>query len=92
MNRVDEINQAKGFMKPVYWQYGEDGRPQYGLGPDDYFKIENGYGCPSCLADFGGVYRIVCPVCHAERNVEADFFNEPDYWKPDPTDPDRKDN
>lgn len=87
--RVDEINSANGFLVPIYWEYGPDGNPRYGLGPEDFRKVQQGYACPACLADFGGLYRVRCPVCTLERDVERDFFEEPNYWKPDPNDPDR---
>jgi DNA-directed RNA polymerase subunit RPC12/RpoP len=72
----------------------EDGRPRFGLSPDDHEKIRQGYGCPNCLEDFtehsgGIVVYAQCPVCKHRIDVNADFVETPRYWMPDPNDPDR---
>lgn len=82
LNRVDELNQIVGFLIPVFSEDPIPGRrPRHGLAPADYHKVMAGYACPECLADFGGTYRLVCPVCKFERNLEADIaYAPPALW------------
>lgn len=83
------LESVKGWLVPIYSETLVNGRQRYGLGPADYQKVLAGYACPECLADFGGIYMAACPACGHERNIEADVFAEPNYWKPDPRDPER---
>jgi hypothetical protein len=83
------VESVKGWLIPYYTETPAEGRPRYGLLPADFRKVVSGYACGECLADFGGVYMAVCPACGHERDVAADVFAEPAYWKPDPNDPDR---
>lgn len=83
------VDAVKGFLIPIYSETAADGRQRYGLGRKDFDKVCAGYACPECLADFGSIYRIVCPACGYTRDLEQDVQPEPDYWKPDPNDPDR---
>lgn len=70
-------------LKPIYAQ--EDlrtGRMLWGLGPEDYRKVQQGYACPKCLEDYNGVYMISCPVCGHTRDVSQDFLETPEHFKP----------
>lgn len=66
------------------------GRVLFGLTGADFRKVTQGYGCPTCLEDFGGVYHAVCYVCGHQRDIAADVVETPRYWLPDPTDPERR--
>lgn len=78
------------FLIPIYTEtHPETGQRMWGLGPRDFQLVTQGLACAECLADFGGMYRMTCPVCGHQRDVLADVKDEPDYWKPDPNDPDR---
>ena len=63
------------------------GEMHWGLGPNEFHLVTQGFACARCLADYGGMYRMTCPVCGHERDVLADVEAEPDHWKPDPNDP-----
>lgn len=80
--RIDELNSIAGFLIPVFSEDPIPGRrPRHGLTPADYHKVMAGYACPDCLADFGGVYRAVCPVCRFRRDIDADIaFAAPALW------------
>lgn len=79
------------FLVPYYSETdSETGRTLYGLAPREFNLVVQGFACPSCLADFGGMWRPECPVCHHEIDVATDVKPEPDYWKPNPNDPDRR--
>lgn len=70
-------------IKPTY--YEEDlftGEMRWGLAPDDFKKVVEGYGCPKCLEDFNGVFLLTCPVCKHTRIPERDFLPLPEHWKP----------
>jgi hypothetical protein len=81
-SRFDELNSIAGFLIPVFSEDPIPGRrPRHGLAPADYHKVMAGYACPECLADFGGVYRLVCPVCRFQRDVDADIaYDPPALW------------
>lgn len=79
------------FLVPMYsMTHPETGRTLWGLAKREFDLVQLGLACPECLADYGGIYRIKCPVCSYERDVVVDFKDEPDFWKPDPNDPDRR--
>lgn len=85
------LTAVKGFLVPMYTQTdSETGQQLYGLTPGNYELVRHGYACPNCLADFGGIYQMVCPACGHTRDVRADIVAEPNYWKPDPKDPSRR--
>jgi len=74
---------------PTYTGFDEGtGRVLFGLSDSDFNKVTQGYGCPTCLEDFGGVYHAKCYVCGHQRDVSADVVETPRYWLPDPSDPD----
>lgn len=62
------------------------GRTLFALNSDDFRKVTQGYGCPTCLEDFNGVYMSKCPVCGHERDLAQDVVPTPRYWLPDPSD------
>lgn len=68
----------------------ETGEPRWGLGHKSFQLVVQGYACARCTTYYDGIYRPRCPVCGYERDVSKDFFEEPDYWKPDPKDPRRR--
>ena len=75
---------------PTYTGIDEKtGRVLFGLTARDFQKVTQGYGCPTCLEDFNGVYHAVCPVCGHRRNIADDVAPTPRHWLPDPTDPER---
>lgn len=87
--RLDELNTIRGFLTHVGFATeplrGE--RPVYSFDSSDpeslfeYQKVLAGYACSECLADFGAVYRVKCPVCGFERNAAADMAVEtPAEW------------
>lgn len=80
-------------IKAIYTEVQPDGRPLFGLTPEDHEKIRQGYGCPNCLEDFteygaGGVVAAfsACPICKHRINPDQDFVSAPGYWLPDPND------
>ncbi len=69
-----------GFAIPIFRR--EDpatGRMLNGLGPDDYRRVLDGYGCPDCLAQFK-TYLAACPLCGWQRDLAKDIQTAPDYW------------
>ena len=71
----------KGFMVPIYDRTDPvTGRVLHGLGPEDYGKVRDGYGCPACLAEFV-TYLVRCPACGWVRDVAADFAAAPGLWQ-----------
>lgn len=79
------------FLVPIYSEINpETGRQLYGLGPREFHLVTHGLACPECLADFAGMWRPKCPCCGHDIDVSVDVKPEPDYWKPDPNDPDRR--
>ena len=79
------------FLVPIYSEINpETGRQLYGLAPREFQLVVHGLACPECLADFEGMWRPNCPVCGHDIDVNLDVKAEPDYWKPDPNDPDRR--
>lgn len=74
---------------PTYTGFDEQtGRVLFGLRHNDFLKVTQGYGCPTCLEDFMGVYHAECPVCGHKRDIALDVRDTPRYWLPDPSDPD----
>ncbi len=69
-----------GFAIPIFQR--EDpvtGRMLNGLGPEDYRRIVDGYGCPDCLAQFHH-YMAACPLCGWQRDIAQDIQEAPGYW------------
>lgn len=66
---------------PVYSEQLPDGKMLWGLGPTDFERIRQGYGCGSCLEawDF---YQPSCPTC--KLPVLADAVPTPNHWLPSP--------
>lgn len=71
---IEEVIQNKGlirgFLKPIF--YDEWGRSS-ALTTEDFRKVRDGYACAKCLAEYV-TYLVRCPVCGAQRNVEADLI------------------
>jgi hypothetical protein len=71
-------------IEAIYKEFNrETGRWLYALKPDDFEKVRQGYACPNCLEDFGGVILVKCPVCPHVRS-EQDFVDLPNYMIPEP--------
>lgn len=69
-----------GFAVPIFRE--EDpatGRLLNGLGPEDYQRVLDGYGCPDCLAQWN-LYMAACPVCGWVRDIGRDVEKPPGYW------------
>lgn len=79
--RVAAINElVTGWMVPVFKRTDPfNGRVLNGLGPDDFQRVQAGYGCPDCLAVFK-TYLAVCPACGFTRNVADDVEAPPADW------------
>lgn len=70
-------------IKHVYSEFDhETKRWRWGLGPEDFEKVRQGYGCPECLEDFNGVLLLQCPACGHARNQALDFLPTPDHFLP----------
>ncbi len=68
-----------GAFIPTWQRYNhETGEMEFGLDPDDFEAIRQGYGCPACLADFHGVYLRTCPTCGHSRRDSGDIV--PQWW------------
>ena len=79
--KIDELNTlTEGFMVPIMKRTDPfTGATLNGLGPDDFLRVQQGYGCPQCLAKFK-TYLATCPACGFVRDVESDFQQTPDLW------------
>lgn len=70
-----------GFMVPIYDKTDPaTGKVLHGLGPADFRKVEAGYACPACLAEFA-TYLVTCPACGYQRDVIRDFEKAPALWQ-----------
>lgn len=60
---------SKNGMFEFTWsrQNPETGELEFGLAPEDFEAVRQGYGCATCLADFHGIYHLRCPVCGETR-------------------------
>ena len=54
-----------------------------GFGPEDFYKIVEGYACARCFEEFA-CYTFKCPVCGLERDLERDIQETPTHWLPSP--------
>lgn len=64
-------------------QHPETREWEWLLSKEDFEKVRQGYGCPKCLEDYGGLCLETCPVCGHTRNLMADFTDiVPDDLKP----------
>ena len=70
-------------IDPVYAESAEGGGLVFGLGPDDFEKVRQGYACAHCLEEFlvGGtlVQLAKCPTCKAPVNSDA-LVPAPQDW------------
>lgn len=67
---------------PIYYEtHPVTKRVLWGLAPQDFHKITQGYGCPECLEDFNGVYMPVCPLCGHTRDVAQDVKPTPEHFQ-----------
>lgn len=65
---------------PLYKAWNaEEGHWQWGLSPEDYQRIQSGYGCGFCLEPFD-FYVPVCYVC-GEPNEVAAPTPVPSEWR-----------
>ena len=78
---IDALNSViDGFMVPIFREEDPStGRLLNGLGPEDYRRVVDGYGCADCLAKFR-VYTAACPLCGWTRNIQNDVESAPGYW------------
>lgn len=76
---VDDPHKPIGI---VYAEEREDGSFVFGVGPEDFELMRQGYGCMNCLEKFvvNGtlVYFPVCPFCKAD--VTPIVAPTPDHW------------
>jgi hypothetical protein len=56
----------------------QTGEAEFALEPEDFEAIRQGYGCPSCLADYGGMYLTTCPQCGEKRQPSE--LVVPQWW------------
>ena len=77
ISQLDSI--LVGFAIPIFRKEGPDGRWLNGLGPEDWQRVIDGYGCPDCLAQFR-MWVASCPLCGWVRGVGSDVQQAPDYW------------
>lgn len=68
---------------PIYYEtHPVTGKTLWGLAPQDFYKVVNGYGCPECLEDYNGVFLPVCPLCNHASDLMRDVQETPDHFKP----------
>lgn len=81
-DRIADMNTTAGFLIPVGFRSDPlDGSDEIiELSPHDLALTQQGYACPRCLCDYGGFYRITCPMCLHVRDVERDFVDAPPMW------------
>ncbi len=80
-DRIADMNTTAGFLIPIWSTDPMPGREQtHELTVSDHRKTQEGYACPRCLCDYGGIYRVRCPFCDHVRNVELDFVAPPQMW------------
>jgi hypothetical protein len=66
-------------IQPILAKYDyEAERWIWGLSPEDFFKIQNGYACSRCLEEWK-FWVAACPVC-GEVNVPLSE-DAPKEWK-----------
>lgn len=69
---------SKPPIKPVYARPNmETGEWQWGLAPDDFHRVMQGYACGRCLEPFE-CWTPKCPVCGNELRVEEEA---PPEWR-----------
>jgi hypothetical protein len=59
-------------------QNPETGEMEFALEKEDFEAVRTGYGCGTCLADYGGIYRTTCPVC-GEKRLGSELI-VPQWW------------
>lgn len=69
----------KGFLVPVYSDLVNH---VASFTPADFAKIEAGYACAACHAEFT-MYISRCPLCGEQRDIATDFAETPALWKQD---------
>lgn len=61
-------------IRPIAERYDpETGEMEFVLGPEDFEKVRQGYGCSACLADYNGVWQPRCPTCGEETFTANDL-------------------
>lgn len=76
------LEAVKGFLKPRYIEYMEDGRRVAELRQADLDRVQDGYACGECLAFFEQRF-INCPSCGHLLDPSRDIVeHRPDYWLP----------
>jgi hypothetical protein len=66
-------------IKPIFSRYDyELERWQWGLAPEDFKKVTEGYACSRCLEEWE-IWRPACPVCK-EPVALPDIFTPPREW------------
>ena len=70
-------------IKPIFSRYDHEARRwEFGLTPEDFEKVQQGYGCGECLEDFQGEFRIKCPVCgHSTAGGDRVLLETPSEWR-----------
>lgn len=69
-----------GWAQPIFrMEDPKTGRMLNGLGPADYQRVLDGYGCADCLAQWS-MYMAACPVCGWQRDIAQDVETAPEYW------------
>jgi hypothetical protein len=82
---VAALEAVKGYMIPRYVDRLPDGRRVAELRADDLRRVEDGYGCGECLANFDQRFQN-CPGCGHKLDANRDIVDFlPDYWKPGPS-------
>ena len=68
-------------IRPIYSKIDEwTGKPIFGLSFTDFTRVEQGYGCPHCLAVFEQARHGNCPDCHEEMRSNA-VAPLPEEWR-----------
>jgi hypothetical protein len=66
-------------LKPIFSRFDHElDHWQWGLGPEDFKKVIEGYACGRCLEEFT-VWVPVCPVCK-EPNQAPRVAPAPREW------------
>lgn len=66
----------KGFLTPLYY---EEHTGRAALFPDGFAKVQQGYACPRCLAEFA-MCLVKCPLCSLVFDSAADLEDSPQDW------------
>lgn len=70
---LDDCSSIRGHLKTTWETDPASGQHVAGVSMEDGRKIIDGYACGNskCLADYGGVYRVVCPICGFDRRASS---------------------